>query len=48
MDDDLKRRGVGASELGGLRATAKFLPFLGLGWYLTARPAFPEGRGPCK
>ena len=47
VDDDLKRRGVAEGELGGLRAIAKFVPFLGLGYYFTARPAFEE-EGPVR
>ena len=42
VNDDLKRRGVEEGELNGLRNIAKFVPFLGLGYYLTARPAYED------
>lgn len=45
VDDDLRRRGVGPNECGGLRAAAKFVPFLGLCAYVFLRPALPERRG---
>ena len=47
VDDDLRRRGVAEGELGSLRSIAKFVPFAGLGYYLTARPAFEDGPPEC-
>jgi len=42
VDDDLKRRGLEATEAQGLRALAKFVPFYGLCAYLLARPELPS------
>jgi len=42
VDDDLLRRGVRSNEMGGLRAIAKFVPFLGLCTYMLFRPAYPS------
>mmetsp|Transcript_88184 Transcript_88184/g.273244 ORF Transcript_88184/g.273244 Transcript_88184/m.273244 type:complete len:472 (+) Transcript_88184:47-1462(+) len=41
VDDDLRRRGAGDEDYGGLRILAKVVPFLGLCAYLVLRPAFP-------
>ena len=42
IDDDMKRRGVPDNEMMLTRNTAKFIPFFGLAFYLTARPQLPS------
>mmetsp|Transcript_8442 Transcript_8442/g.13021 ORF Transcript_8442/g.13021 Transcript_8442/m.13021 type:complete len:617 (-) Transcript_8442:46-1896(-) len=42
VDDDLKRRGIDANQLSGLRNIARYVPFFGLAAYLVLRPSFPE------
>lgn len=44
VDDDLKRRGASPQEYTGLRAVAKYVPFLGLCSYLVLRPSYPSRR----
>mmetsp|Transcript_17321 Transcript_17321/g.25911 ORF Transcript_17321/g.25911 Transcript_17321/m.25911 type:complete len:626 (+) Transcript_17321:46-1923(+) len=41
IDDDLQRRGVANDDLMALRSVGKFVPFFGLGCYLTFRPSLP-------
>ncbi len=42
VDDDMKRRGVPSGEMEKLKNIAKFIPFFGLAYYLTARPQLPS------
>lgn len=42
VDDDMKRRGVPSGEMETLKNIAKFIPFFGLAYYLTARPQLPS------
>jgi hypothetical protein len=41
IDDDLQRRGVQSNEEIVLRNVGKYVPFFGLAYYLTCRPALP-------
>lgn len=42
IDDDLQRRGIKNDESMILRNVAKYIPFFGLAYYLTFRPALPD------
>lgn len=42
VDDDLKRRGIAEGEMMDLRSIAKYVPFFGMAYYLTVRPALPS------